>query len=203
VAMSAEPLLYSFRRCPYAMRARLALAVAGVSYQLCEVSLRSKPEALLRASPKGTVPVLVLADGTVIEQSLDIMYWALTQNDPEGWLAPGDAMKALIDENDGPFKRNLDTYKYANRFPADEGDRARAAGVTFLEQLEQRLSSNVYLFGSARSLADMALFPFVRQFARHDAPWFASLPLPRVQTWLSQHCESALFERVMTASTQA
>ena len=164
------PVLYSFRRCPYAMRARMALWVAGVTVTLREVKLAAKPPALIAASPKGTVPVLVLADGpddgSVIDQSLDIMRWALGQNDPEGWLAGEDA--ALIAANDGPFKHHLDRAKYPGRYEEEDGTDHRAAALALLAPLEARLADAPYLCGETRSLTDIALLPFIRQFAAID-----------------------------------
>jgi glutathione S-transferase len=188
------PILYSFRRCPYAMRARLALAVSGIECEVREVSLRAKPAAMLAASPKGTVPVLVLPDGTVIDESIDIMRWALDANDPEGWLDGDD--RELIAANDGPFKGHLDRYKYPERFAADGVDH-RAAGVAMLEQLETRLAGSAYLCGERRTLADAAVMPFVRQFAAVDREWFDALALPGVQRWLDEWLASPLFEAVM------
>lgn len=178
--MSALPVLYSFRRCPYAMRARLALAVSGQVCELREVVLRAKPQGLLQASPKATVPVLVLPDGTVLEQSLDIMRWALACNDPAGWLTPslGDeaGMLALIAECDGPFKQALDRCKYPSRYPEADAALARARAVEWLQGLEARLAEQPFLFGTQVALADMAIAPFVRQFAGIDADWWAAQP---------------------------
>lgn len=189
------PVLYSFRRCPYAMRARMALWVAGVTVGLREVKLAAKPPALLAASPKGTVPVLVLAEGTVIDHSLDIMRWALLQNDPEGWLAGEDA--ALIAVNDGPFKHHLDRAKYPERYEEEDGTDHRAAAVALLAPLEARLAEAPCLCGERRSLTDIALFPFIRQFAAIDPAWFAAQPLPRLQGWLDGLLASDLFAAVM------
>jgi glutathione S-transferase len=190
----ALPILYSFRRCPYAMRARLALAVSGTVCELREVKLSAKPTAMLAASPKGTVPVLVLRDGTVIEQSLDVMRWALAQSDPEGWLTRDDP--ALIARNDGAFKHDLDRYKY----PARHGSDAlahRTSGLAFLRDIDARLAVHGQLCGPERGLTDMAIMPFVRQFASVDAAWFEGADLPHVQRWLTGHVESALFGTVM------
>jgi glutathione S-transferase len=188
------PLLFSFRRCPYAMRARLALRISGVAHEVTEVRLREKPAALLAASPKATVPVLVLPMGAVLEESLEIMHWALAQHDPEHWQAGADA--ALIAENDGAFKFHLDRYKYPNRYDV-EPLAHRAAGLAFLAQLEARLASQPNLCGAQRSLTDMAIVPFVRQFARTDAAWFAAQALPHTQHWLATHLASPLFEAIM------
>lgn len=189
-----DPILYSFRRCPYAIRARLALAVSGTAVEHREVRLRDKPAEMLVASPKGTVPVLVLPDGAVIDESIDIMRWALGRNDPEDWLTGDDA--ALIVTNDGPFKHHLDRYKYAERFAADDVDH-RAAGLAILEELEARLGERAYLGGERFGLADAAILPFVRQFAAVDREWFAAQYLSGVQAWLTTFVGSALFEGVM------
>lgn len=193
------PVLYSFRRCPYAMRARMALWLAGVVVELREVKLAAKPPALLAASPKGTVPVLVLTDGPdagkVIDQSLDIMRWALSHNDPEGWLAGDDA--ALIAANDGPFKHHLDRAKYPGRYDEDGITDHRAAALALLAPLEARLAEVAYLTGETRAFTDIALLPFIRQFAAIDPEWFAAQPLPHLQGWLARLLASDLFGAVM------
>ncbi len=193
--VSARPVLYSFRRCPYAMRARMALWVAGIAVELREVKLAAKPPELLAASPKATVPVLVLPEGSVIDQSLDIMRWALARNDPEGWLAGDDAV--LIAANDRPFKHHLDRAKYPGRYDEDGVTDHRAAALALLAPLEARLAAAPYLCGAGRSLTDMALFPFIRQFAAIDPAWFAAQPLPRLQGWLDRLIGSDLFAAVM------
>lgn len=198
---SALPVLYSFRRCPYAMRARLALAVSGQVCELREVVLKNKPSALLQASPKGTVPVLVLPDGKVLEQSLDIMLWALRRNDPGGWLAPShgtlEEMLALIAECDGPFKQALDRCKYPGRYPDADPAAAREQAVQWLQGLEARLERHPFLAGAHAALADMAISPFVRQFAGVDAAWWQATPWPRLQAWLAQWQAGPLMESVM------
>lgn len=176
------------------MRARLALAVGGIRCELREVRLRAKPPSMLAASPKGTVPVMILPDGAVIEQSLDIMRWALAVRDPERWLDRDDA--DLIAMSDGPFKQDLDRYKYPDRHGADPLVH-RDRGLAFLRELDARLAGAGQLCGSARGLADMAIMPFVRQFARTDQDWFDALPLPYLQAWLAGHLGSALFAAVM------
>ncbi|MFN9726010.1 glutathione S-transferase [Acidovorax sp.] len=197
----ALPVLYSFRRCPYAMRARLALAVSGQACELREVVLRNKPAALLQASPKGTVPVLVLSDSRVLDQSLDIMLWALARNDPGGWLAPSHGsladMLALIESCDGPFKQALDRCKYPNRFPDADPAIARAEAMQWLYSLQARLTDQPFLFGDHAALADMAIAPFVRQFAAIDTAWWQAQPWVQVQTWLDRWQEGALFASVM------
>lgn len=192
--MSAETVLYSFRRCPYAIRARLALAISETPYVLREVHLARKPAEMLEASPKGTVPVLVLADGTVIEESMQIMRWALRCNDPETWLQRDDT--ALIARNDGPFKHDLDRYKYPDRHESNAMAH-RQQGMEFLHVLEAILSEQPYLCGSTRGIADAAIMPFVRQFAAVDSDWFATQPIPRVRTWLAEALASELFSEVM------
>jgi len=196
------PILYSFRRCPYAMRARLALAASQQQCTLREVLLRDKPAHMLALSPKGTVPVLQLSDGRVLDQSLDIALWALRINDPELWLAPQTAtyadMLALIAHNDGPFKHHLDRYKYAIRY--EEGTDPtyhRHEGSLFLSLLNERLGDHAQLFGDRASLADFAIFPFVRQFANTDRNWFDIQPLGNLQNWLERHVTSGLFSQVM------
>jgi glutathione S-transferase len=189
-----DPILYSFRRCPYAMRARLALLVSDTAFELREIKLSAKPPQMIAASPKGTVPILVLPDGRVIDESIDIMSWALRASDPEDWLA-GDEPE-LIATNDGAFKHHLDRYKYPHRHDSDPVEH-RAAALTLLAPLEDRLSHQPCLCGPTRSLTDAALLPFVRQFAATDPAWFAAQPLPGVQRWLAGQLASPLFERVM------
>ncbi|MEO7814086.1 MAG: glutathione S-transferase [Sphingomicrobium sp.] len=189
MTLKADPILYSFRRCPYAMRARLALAVSGTRVELREVKLSAKPDAMLAASPKGTVPVLVLPDGAVIDESLDIMRWALTSNDPEGWLERDHA--ALIAANDGPFKHALDRYKYPERYGV-EPLAHRALGLNFLRETDAWASTP-----TARGMTDAAIIPFVRQFAAVDPRWFAAQPLPQLHAWLDDYLGSDLFAAIM------
>lgn len=194
-----RPVLYSFRRCPYAIRARLALKVSGVSVTLREVLLRDKPAALVTVSPRATVPVLQLPDGTVLDQSLDIMRWALRAHDPQGWLRDdeSDTVDALTALNDGPFKQALDRYKYAPK-PLDAVAAAsRDAGISWLQALDVRLARHRHLLRDTPSLADMALLPFVRQFAAVEPAAFAHHGLPRLQDWLARLTGSALFAAVM------
>ena len=195
----AEPILYSFRRCPYAMRARMALLISDTACEIREVKLSDKPAELITASAKATVPVLVLPDGRVIDESLDIMRWALGRHDPERWLDGDDV--PLIEANDGPFKHHLDRYKYPDRHGADATEH-RASGLAMLTHLEARLTSRNYLCGDHRSLADAAIMPFVRQFAQTDRPWFDAQPLPAVQRWLAVQLASSLFVRTMRTLSQ-
>lgn len=200
---AARPVLYSFRRCPYAMRARLALSVSGQRCALREIVLRDKPAEMIAASPKATVPVLQLPDGRVLEQSLDIMHWALARHDPEQWLEPetgqvGD-MDTLIAACDGDFKHHLDRYKYAPRYgPETDPECHRSAAMVFLKQLNARLETQGQLFGARPSLADFAIFPFVRQFANTDRDWFNIQDLPGLQVWLAGHLNATRFQDVMT-----
>jgi glutathione S-transferase len=194
----ATPILYSYRRCPYAMRARMALWVAQVQLEVREVSLRDKPAHLLQISPKGTVPVLQLPDGRVLEQSLDIMQWALAQHDPQGWLhADGEAVSHFISINDGDFKRALDRYKYPERYPEQAQLVYRQQGEQFLQVLETALQQHHFLLGDSASVADVAIFPFIRQFSAVDAEWFAGSAYPRLRTWLEGWLESPLFAEIM------
>jgi glutathione S-transferase len=183
------------------MRARLALDAAAQAVEHREVALRHKPAEMLRLSPKGTVPVLVLSDGTVLEQSLDIMRWALARKDPNAWLpasaARSQAVWDLIAGNDGAFKFHLDRYKYPHRYGLADGLADRALGGAFLQSLEQRLQEQAYLSGAHFALADAAIAPFVRQFAHTDAAWFAQQAWPRLAQWLHDFEVSTAFARVM------
>ena len=194
------PILYSFRRCPYAMRARLAIAYAGVPVELREVELRNKPQAMLLISPKGTVPVLQLEDGKVLAESLDIMLWALQQNDPEHWLKTAglDHANVLIRRNDEAFKYSLDRYKYADQYPDYSELYYRQQGELFLADLESLLTQSVFLCGEHFSLADAAILPFIRQFCAVDPAWFKASPYPALRQWLNHFLASSLLEQVMT-----
>lgn len=196
-----EATLYSFRRCPYAMRARLALRYARVPVRIVEVSLKAKPPEMLALSAKGTVPVLDL-HGRVIDESLEIMHWALEQHDPDNWRLIGAPeaqaqMAALIAENDQVFKVHLNRYKYAERYPEAPMEHYRAQGEAFLAHLDALLQQRRYLLAAHPSLADMALLPFVRQFAHVDREWFAQTPYRALQEWLQVFLESELFVGVM------
>jgi glutathione S-transferase len=195
------PVLYSFRRCPYAMRARMALLASGTTCELREIVLRNKPQEMLQASPKATVPVLVLPDGRVIDESLDIMLWALDNNDPQRWLAPEteslEAMLQLIARNDGNFKHHLDRYKYPDRYDHVDPLQHRTQGSQFLASMEDRLARHSFLFGPRPVLADMAIFPFIRQFAETDRTWFDAQPWPNLHRWLGGLLSAELFEKTM------
>ena len=193
--------LYSFRRCPYAMRARMALRYCGVAVDIVEVSLKAKPAEMLALSSKGTVPVLS-AGGQVIVESLDIMRWALAQNDPQDWLLKDDpvgqrCIAKLIEENDQVFKLQLNRYKYAERYPEQPMEVYRAEGEVFLRRLDELLQGREYLLANHPSLADVALLPFVRQFAHVDREWFGQTPYLRLQAWLQRFLDSDLFTSVM------
>ncbi|HBQ49379.1 MAG TPA: glutathione S-transferase [Hyphomonas atlantica] len=204
--MSAAHTLYTFRRCPYAMRGRMGLSIAGVPVQVREVVLRDKPAEMLEASPKGTVPVLLTSSGDIVDESLDVMRWALAQNDPEGWLdADPDTTHELIARNDGPFKRALDRYKYPNRYSDEDlvPGAARASGLEMLQDLDARITAQGgQLVRAERSLADIAIFPFIRQFAHTDMDWFNAQDLPALQAWLEGHKQSSLFKGVMKKYAQ-
>jgi glutathione S-transferase len=195
------PVLYSFRRCPYAMRARMAIAYASVTVELREVVLRDKPEAMLRISEKGTVPVLQLPGGEILDESRDIMLWALRQSDTDSWLlGNGEHLglaNRLVDENDIRFKPDLDRYKYPNRYPGASAGYYRERGEQFLSKLESLLGQNAFLVTDHISIADVAIFPFVRQFAFVDEDWFFGGHYPALEIWLQHFLQSELFQLVM------
>lgn len=196
------PILYSFRRCPYAVRARMTLLYASIDLELREVLLKAKPEKMLAISAKGTVPVLELPNAEVLDESYDIIRWALRQSDPQNWLSAdlGSAISDLIERNDGQFKTDLDHYKYWERFPAESQGEYRLRGEQFLAELEVLLSRQSYLLAERITLADIALFPFVRQFAFVDKDWFDQSPYPKLRAWLEQLLNSKLFLAAMKKS---
>ena len=189
-------ILYSFRRCPYAMRTRMAVQKSGIKLDLREIELGNKPKHMLDISPKGTVPVLQISDDKVLEESLDIMRWALCQNDPDNWLIETNESRALITQNDGAFKRALDRYKYSDQFSEDVRD-ARDNGLVFLQTLNAHLEISPQLGGSTITITDIAIFPFIRQFMCVDRDWSDKLPLPALHKWLVQHLQSLLFKTIM------
>lgn len=194
------PILYSFRRCPYAMRARLAIAYSGAKLELREIVLREKPEEMLAISPKGTVPVLQLPSGEVIDESIDIMRWALAQHDPNDWYSEPyiPAIESLITQNDESFKPWLDRYKYADRYPEQPETFYRNQCEAWFKTLESLLEANKgYLVTDQITLADMALVPFIRQCAHVDLTWFESTPYPHLQRWLTDFKASELFVHIM------
>lgn len=192
------PILYSYRRCPYAMRARMALKYAGIKVEHREIALREKPKSMLLASPKGTVPVLCI-DDKVIDQSLDIMQWALNQSDQDHWKKVDEqTADSWIERNDGPFKKLLDQYKYPNRYPElDPEEVLNTAVELMLLPMEVSLQSTQYLLGNQMTWIDIAVFPFIRQFSMVNPSRFEELPLPALRKWLNQHLESELFHSVM------
>ncbi len=195
------PVLYSFRRCPYAMRARLAIHVSKQTCLLREIVLRDKPDEMLSVSPKGTVPVLQLPDSTVIAESLDIIYWALKKNDPENWLPTDEKeaceSKALINNNDTIFKFHLDRYKYPNRYDNEDAVTHRNKAERIIQALEERLEAHRYLVSDRPLIADFAIAPFIRQFANTDRVWFDAAPYPKVQNWLDIFLSSQRFREIM------
>lgn len=203
--MDKPPILYSFRRCPYAIRTRMTLKYCGIDVEHREVLLKDKPAEMLAASPKGTVPVLVQADDSVLDESEDIIGWALAQQDPSGWLdydvTTLAQMHELVKATEDRFKPNLDRYKYSY-YPeddprAEERTIYRARCVDFLAELDTRLQHKSYLAGDRLSYVDVAVFPFVRQFANVEPAWFETLPLAALQHWLTAQLNSELFLGVM------
>jgi glutathione S-transferase len=196
--MMARPRLYTYRRCPYAIRSRLALYQAKIDYESVEISLKNKPSDFLTLSPKGTVPVLVDNNGVVIEESLEIMFWALNKSDPENWISHDNNLTLeLINENDFNFKKNLDRYKYADRFPEYSKEYYRSQCEIFLNLLNEKLQSKNYLIAERISLADVAIFPFIRQFALVDEEWFLNSKYQKLKKWLQSFTESQMFKDVM------
>jgi len=197
----AHPILYSFRRCPFAMRARLALKANFIKVELREIILRNKPAEMLATSPKGTVPVLILPDGQVLDESLDIMLWAMKQTSNDSAFDkityPTDSMVSLIKEIDGPFKHNLDRYKYANRYEDTNATDHRTACIAVLQKLDDLLSTNKYLFSGNLTFADIAIAPFIRQFANTDIEWFNETSFHHLQVWLTDFCDSPYFTSIM------
>jgi len=193
-----QPILYSFRRCPYAMRARMALAYADIDYQHREILLNDKPQSMLSYSTKGTVPVLIVSN-KVVDESLEVMYWALEQSDTAGWLSNGlnnDKQGELIEQCDDTFKTQLDCYKYSDRYALTQVE-YRQQALWFLQILEKKLNKNQFLFGNKISLADIAIFPFIRQFAFVNKQWFDDTDYHSLQTWLDFHLNSKLFQSIM------
>ncbi|MEP3225241.1 MAG: glutathione S-transferase [Parasphingorhabdus sp.] len=200
--MTKRPILYSFRRCPYAMRARMALLSSQTPVRLREVVLRDKPAEMITASPKATVPVLVPENGPVIDESLAIMQWALQRNDPAQWTKNVTAGADLIAEADSDFKNHLDRYKYPTRYENVDPLAHRTAGAAFLDKLDKRLAVTANLLDDRPRLVDFAIFPFLRQFANVDRLWFDALPLPALQNWLAGHLESDVFLTAMVKFPQ-
>ncbi len=200
------PILYSLQNCPYAMRARLAILLAQQSVMLRAIVMKNRPPEMLVLSPKGTVPVLVLVDEgnkVVVDESLDIMLWALNLNDPENLLYSQNAdalaeMLQIINDNDEGFKPKLEQYKSAKRFHGDDEEQCRLLCEPFIQRLEYRLQQHEFLMGSTPSLLDYALLPFIRQFSRVDRQLYLHGPYTHLQRWLSHHLQSRLFSKTMT-----
>ena len=193
------PILYSFRRCPYAMRARMAIHISGQKCELREVLLRDKPPSMLEYSAKGTVPVLILQDGKVIDESLDVIDWALNLNDPDDWQRSKDKEKTkeLIKINDGEFKYHLDRYKYSKRYDNEDPELHRKKCLKFIESINNELNNSEYIFDDNISYADIVLLPFIRQFRIADIEWFDSLPYDNLKKWLSSFLNSSLLNSIM------
>jgi glutathione S-transferase len=196
------PLLYSLQHCPYAMRARLGILLAQQSVLIRAIVTKNKPAEMLAVSPKGTVPILIIDHATIIDESIEIMLWALTLNDPQDLLQAEDprkldAMLKLICTNDKEFKPNLEIYKLARRFHKESEVTDRKSCENFVSQLETKLENGAYLMGDRASLADYALLPFVRQFARVDRQWYLQSPYPRLRDWLNRHLQMPLYTKAM------
>ncbi len=195
------PILYSFRRCPYAMRARFAITLTNRTVELREVVLKNKPQALKAASAKATVPVLVTETGEVIDESLDIMRWALLSSteSTKRWLPTQqqEAIAALVKHNDSLFKEQLDRYKYADRHPEHSAEYYRQQALVFIQQLDDLLGKNTFLFSDTMLWADIAIFPFIRQFSMVDNPWFTQTPFTNVQRWLNNFLNLPEFIQLM------
>lgn len=211
----ALPILYSLRNCPYAMRARLAIFKSGQPVALRDVVLTNKPAEMILASPKATVPILVLEDvipsnsenqvgvaTNVIDESLDVMLWALNKSDPNNLLHKNkpevlNEMLALINDFDVEFKTRLEAYKCAKRYHETTLSDCRVACEAYIQRLEKRLTEHKFLFSAQESLADVALLPFIRQFARIERQWYLQSPYPNLQRWLSSYLQSPMFTKVM------
>ncbi len=196
----SEAILYSFRRCPYCMRAHMGLKNAGLKVELREIDLKEMPEQLLQLSSKATVPVLILPDKSIIDESWDILKWALAQKDPDNWLGENKQFlldtEMLIETNDFSFKNDLDHYKYADRFPEHGEEHYRRACEEFIEELEEMLIENNTLLADQLTIADIAVFPFVRQFSLVDKSWFDQSPYQNIQQWLEYLINTELFQHV-------
>jgi len=197
-----KAVLYSFRRCPYAMRSRLALKYSGVQVELREVDLKAIPDSLRALVPDNpTVPVLQLPDGRVIDESWDVLLWAVRENDPDGWLGEAGCnlvpAEQWIEMNDFSFKTDLDHYKYHERHPERTQLEYREEAEAFIQDLEDQLQETRFLLGDKLSIADIGVLPFIRQFAFVDKAWFDQAPYPKVQAWLAAFLASDLFDAVM------
>lgn len=194
------PVLYSFRRCPYCMRAHMALKNSAIKVELREVDLNDMPQEALAVSAKATVPLLVFSDGSFIDESWDIVKWAVAQNDPDNWSGENDEYlmdaEMLVETNDFSFKEDLDHYKYADRHPQQTEEEYRLACEEFIEELEDMLADHDYLLGNQLTLADIGVFPFIRQFSLVDKDWFEQSPYNNVKHWLTTIINTSLFQQV-------
>lgn len=200
------PILYSLRNCPYAMRARLAIYASGQQVQLCDIVLSNKPDEMLKVSPKGTVPVLVTTDNQVIDESLAIMQWAFLQTDPEGYTNKAvpnalDEMLAVIAIFDNEFKGHLERYRCSKRYHEPSLPEDRQQCERYLADLESRLSLHQYLMSDKPSLTDLALMPFMRQFAQVERQWYLQSPYPKLRQWLNHFLQSRMFSKVMVQNS--
>ena len=193
----SRPIFWSFRRCPYAMRARLAVQSSGVQVELREILLKDKPDAFLQTSASATVPAVKDGD-LILDESFDVMRWALVKSDPDGWLDMPDGWETWIEECDGPFKVALDHTKYAVRYPDKDEAAERAKASVFLQKINLQLNDRPFLFGDRKTLADMAILPFIRQFANTDRAWFDAQDWPNLIRWLDSFLDSAEFAGIMT-----
>ncbi len=192
------PILYSFRRCPFAIRARMAIFIADVKVEIREVNLSDKPLDMLALYSRGTVPLLQLSTGEIIEESLEIMTWALGKHDPARWLGDHNGVsRALVAENDSTFKQHLDRYKYWQRHPEQTQLQARREAELFVMNLEHLLDGSEYFFGNSANLADIAIFPFIRQFSAVDPAWFETAPYPHLRSWLNRLLTDNVFMKSM------
>jgi glutathione S-transferase len=201
--MEQYPILYSLQHCPYAIRARMGILLANQAIFLRAIDLNDKPEDMLEVSPTGTVPLLILDQSTVIDESLEIMVWSLENNDPDNLLrsdvtAALPKMLSIINKYDDEFKDWLEKYKCAKRYHETNKDYFRQQCELFISQLEQRLATNDFFMGEKASLVDYAIMPFIRQFARVERQWYLQSPYPNVRQWLNKHLQSRLFSKTMT-----
>ena len=200
VLLETYPVLYSFRRCPYAMRARLSLVVSKTRVEIREVLLKKKPKEFLDVSASATVPCLITNE-EILDESMDIMYWALKKSDPQNWLKMPKLGNDLIKENDTSFKHYLDLTKYYTRYPKVNPQESRINASAFLIKLESIMVDN-FLFGSTPTIADMSILPFVRQFANTDLEWFDNQNWPRVKSWLYKFISSEIFHEIQIKFVQ-
>ena len=181
------------------MRARMAIAISGQQVEFREVILKDKPPSMIELSPKGTVPVLSLSSGKVIDESLDVIDWALKLNDPDNWLRSNQSKRSskLIHINDNEFKHHLDRYKYSKRYDNEDPIAHREKCLIFINELEEQLNCSQFLYDDKISALDISILPFIRQFRITDMEWFDSLAKPNTQNWLMKFLESKLFKSIM------